>query len=97
MTKPMTALCALILADHGELDLHAPVTRYWPEFRAAGKCETKVSHLLAHTSGLPGWTETVTLSDILDREKAADLLARQAPWWARPVLPSVITRSPTDL
>jgi CubicO group peptidase (beta-lactamase class C family) len=80
-TKPMTALCALILADRGELDLQAPVTKYWPEFGAAGKGDTKVSHLLAHTSGLPGWTETVTLDDILDREKAADLLARQAPWW----------------
>jgi CubicO group peptidase (beta-lactamase class C family) len=80
-TKPMTALCALVLADRGELDLQAPVTKYWPEFGAAGKGGTKVSHLLAHMAGLPGWTETVTLSDILDREKAAGLLARQAPWW----------------
>ena len=31
-TKTMTALCALILADRGELDVHAPVARYWPEF-----------------------------------------------------------------
>ena len=36
-TKTMTALCALILADRGELDLHAPVARYWPEFAQAGK------------------------------------------------------------
>jgi CubicO group peptidase (beta-lactamase class C family) len=27
----MTALCALILADRGELDLNAPVKKYWPE------------------------------------------------------------------
>ena len=33
-TKTMTALCALILADHCELDLHAPVKKYWPEFAA---------------------------------------------------------------
>ena len=26
-TKTMTALCALMLADRGELDLHAPVAR----------------------------------------------------------------------
>jgi len=36
-TKTMTALCALLLADRGELDLHAPVGRYWPEFAANGK------------------------------------------------------------
>src|SRR5215471_2227642 len=37
VTKTMTALCALILADRGDLDLNAPVARYWPEFAAAGK------------------------------------------------------------
>src|SRR5919204_6784790 len=73
ITKPMTALCALILADHGELDLHAPVVRYWPEFAAAGKERVEVRHLLGHTSGLAGWTEPATIDDICDREKAASL------------------------
>jgi CubicO group peptidase (beta-lactamase class C family) len=45
----MTALCALILADRGDLDLDAPVARYWPEFAAAGKDGVLVRHLLAHT------------------------------------------------
>jgi len=36
-TKTMTALCALMLADGGAIDLHAPVARYWPEFGQAGK------------------------------------------------------------
>ena len=33
-TKTMTALAALVLVDRGELDVHAPVARYWPEFAA---------------------------------------------------------------
>src|SRR5688500_13920261 len=37
VTKTMTALCALVPADRGDLDLAAPVGRYWPEFAAAGK------------------------------------------------------------
>jgi CubicO group peptidase (beta-lactamase class C family) len=80
-TKTMTALAALILADHGVIDLHAPVARYWPEFAAEGKDRIEVRHLLGHTAGLPGWDEPMTLADILDREKATALLARQAPWW----------------
>jgi CubicO group peptidase (beta-lactamase class C family) len=80
-TKTMTALCALVLADRGELDLVAPVAKYWPEFAAEGKKDVEVRHLLAHTAGLPGWTEDVTISDILDREKALTLLERQAPWF----------------
>ena len=45
-TKTMTALCALVLADRGEIDLHAPVATYWPEFAAAGKEAIEVRHLL---------------------------------------------------
>ena len=60
VTKTMTALCALILADRGELDLAAPVARYWPEFAAAGKDGVLVQHLLAHTAGLPDWDGPAT-------------------------------------
>jgi CubicO group peptidase (beta-lactamase class C family) len=54
-TKTMTALCALLLADRGEVDLHAPVARYWPEFAAGGKERVEVRHILSHTAGLPAW------------------------------------------
>jgi CubicO group peptidase (beta-lactamase class C family) len=36
-TKTVAALCALFLADRHEIDLDAPVARYWPEFSAEGK------------------------------------------------------------
>jgi CubicO group peptidase (beta-lactamase class C family) len=80
-TKTMVALCSLILSDRGELDLHAPVARYWPEFAAAGKGEIQVRHILAHTSGLAGWSEPVTVTDLYDWEQATTLLAAQEPWW----------------
>ena len=53
-TKTMCALCALLLADRGEIDLDAPVARYWPAFAANGKDGVLVRHLLGHTAGLPG-------------------------------------------
>jgi CubicO group peptidase (beta-lactamase class C family) len=80
-TKTMTALCALILVDRGEIDLHAPVSRYWPEFKAAGKEGVEVRHLLGHTAGLPGWSEPLTVEDLYDWEKCTSLLAAQEPWW----------------
>jgi CubicO group peptidase (beta-lactamase class C family) len=80
-TKTMTALAAMVLVDRGEIDLDAPVAKYWPEFGANGKAGVKFRHLLSHTSGLPGWTDPVTVADVLDREKADALLARQACWW----------------
>ncbi|NBB15531.1 serine hydrolase [Caulobacter sp. SLTY] len=80
-TKTMTALTALLVADRGELDFDAPVAKYWPEFAANGKADVKVSHLMAHSAGLSGWREPVTLTDIYDWEKATSLLAAQAPFW----------------
>ncbi|CAM5604771.1 Beta-lactamase OS=Streptomyces viridochromogenes OX=1938 GN=ACM01_06440 PE=4 SV=1 [Streptomyces viridochromogenes] len=59
VTKTMTALCALVLIDRGDLDPDAPVARYWPEFAAAGKDKVLVRHVLSHTAGLPDWDGSV--------------------------------------
>jgi CubicO group peptidase (beta-lactamase class C family) len=80
-TKTITNLAALMLADRGELDVYAPVARYWPEFAAAGKQDVQVRHLLAHTSGLSGWEEPLELEQLGDWERCTSLLAAQAPWW----------------
>jgi CubicO group peptidase (beta-lactamase class C family) len=79
VTKTMTVLCALVLADRGELDLDAPVARYWPEFAAAGKGGVLVRHLLAHTAGLPDWEGPV--DELYDWPSATARLAAQAPQW----------------
>ena len=80
-TKTMTALCALILADRGDLDFYAPVAKYWPEFAQNGKGAIEVRHLMSHSSGLSGWDEPLTVEDLYDWEKVTSLLAAQAPWW----------------
>jgi CubicO group peptidase (beta-lactamase class C family) len=80
-TKTMTALCALVLVDRGELDLHAPVVRYWPEFAQEGKERIEIRHLLGHTAGLSGWSERLALEDLADWERCTSLLAAQSPWW----------------
>ena len=75
-TKTMTALCALILADRGEIDLDAPVATYWPEFVAAGKEGVLVRHVLGHTAGLPTWTCRSTLEQLYDWPTVTALLGR---------------------
>ncbi len=81
ITKTMAALVALVLADRGELDLHAPVATYWPEFAVNGKEDVLVCHVLGHTSGVSGWEQPLTQDDMWDWQRCADLLAAQAPWW----------------
>ncbi|MFJ2391851.1 serine hydrolase domain-containing protein [Streptomyces sp. NPDC087843] len=79
VTKTMTALCALVLADRGELDLDAPVGRYWPGFARAGKEKVLVRHLLAHTAGLPDWDGPI--EELYDWPSATARLAAQTPQW----------------
>ena len=80
-TKTMAALTALLLADRGELDLYAPVKRYWPEFAQNGKDQVEVRHFLSHSAGLSGMDEPMNDQDVYDWEKMVTALARQAPWW----------------
>lgn len=79
-TKTMTFLVALMLNDRGELDLFAPVAKYWPEFGANGKGTIEVRHILAHTSGLSGWQEPITPEEVGDWGLSTSRLAAQAPW-----------------
>ena len=80
-TKNMTALCALILADRGRLDLSAPVAAYWPEFAAAGKENVLVRHVLSHTAGLADLSGPTAVEDLYDWQSVTAGLAAQAPEW----------------
>ncbi|MEU2086300.1 serine hydrolase domain-containing protein [Streptomyces albus] len=81
ITKTVTSLAALMLADRGELDVYAPVARYWPEFAAGGKRDVEVRHLLSHTSGVSGLEQPATVEDLYDTPGAAARMAAQRPWW----------------
>ena len=80
-TKTMAAMCLLVLADKGELDLHAPVSRYWPEFAAAGKDKVEVRHFMSHMAGLSGMDTPVEGDAMYDWDWMVRELAAQAPWW----------------
>jgi CubicO group peptidase (beta-lactamase class C family) len=60
MTKPVTSVAAMMLAERGELQISAPVAEYLPEFRertvgverVRARRTMTVQDLLRHTSGL---------------------------------------------
>ncbi|MCZ6508808.1 MAG: serine hydrolase [Acidobacteria bacterium] len=80
-TKGMTALCAAILVDRGELDYGARMTDYWPEFGAGGKDALSVEQVLSHQAGLSGLRETIVVRDFADWSKMTRLLAAQEPFF----------------
>src|SRR5271166_374985 len=80
-TKTVTSLAALMLVDRGELDVDAPVAKYWPEFAANGKQDVLVRHLLSHASGVSGFDQPAVVADLYDWEQSTSRMAAQAPWW----------------
>ncbi len=77
VTKPFAAVCALVLAARGQLDLDAPVQRYWPEFTAPAT----VRHVLSHQAGVVALDEPAPAEAFYDWAWLCDRLARQAPQW----------------
>ncbi|GAA3242860.1 serine hydrolase domain-containing protein [Nonomuraea helvata] len=80
-TKAVTATCALLLAQRGELDLDAPVAECWPEFAANGKDRLPVRWLLTHQAGLPALDHPVTPEEAIAWEPMVAALAAQRPYW----------------
>jgi CubicO group peptidase (beta-lactamase class C family) len=80
-TKGAVSLCAHMLAAAGELDFDAPVSRYWPEFAAAGKEGILVRHLLTHQAGLPAVRAPLPPGAFYDWDLMVEVLAAEEPFW----------------
>ncbi|MVO86252.1 serine hydrolase [Streptomyces sp. p1417] len=81
-TKGATASAAHLLVQRGELDLDAPVAKYWPEFAANGKADIPVRWLLSHQAGLVTLDQPMPLNQALAWHPMAAALAAQRPVWA---------------
>jgi CubicO group peptidase (beta-lactamase class C family) len=79
--KGVLAACLARLSGQGRLDPDAPVTRYWPEFGAAGKDRVTVRELLSHQAGLPALHARQPAGRMLDWEFMTSALAAEEPWW----------------
>lgn len=83
VTKGLSALCLLMLAERGGLDYDRKVADYWREFAQNGKADITVRTLLNHRAGVVGLDEPLSIDDFEQRpEKVVDACARQAPAWA---------------
>jgi CubicO group peptidase (beta-lactamase class C family) len=80
-SKGLTSTCVHHLVDRGELELHAPVARYWPEFGQAGKEDVTVGMVLSHRSGVIGPRQRMTWQQVLDWDFVCEQIAAAEPWW----------------
>jgi CubicO group peptidase (beta-lactamase class C family) len=77
VSKPFAAVCALRLVETRQLELDAPVQRYWPEFRAPAT----VRHVLSHQAGVVLLDRPAPTEVFYDWDRLCALLAAQEPCW----------------
>lgn len=80
-SKGLTSTCVHLLADRSEIDLHAPVARYWPEFGQAGKEDITIAMVMSHRSGVIGPRTRMTPQQALDWDGVCRQIAAAEPWW----------------
>ena len=80
-TKAAVALCAHILIDRGELELHRPVADYWPGFAQKGKEATTVQMMLNHQSAVPALREPVKPGGFLDWDYMIARMEQEEAWF----------------
>jgi CubicO group peptidase (beta-lactamase class C family) len=80
-SKGVTALCAHILIDRGELELDRPIAHYWPEFAQNGKGEIPVRWGMSHQSGVAHVRRPIPRGRVSDFDLMVQYTAEQAPYW----------------
>lgn len=79
--KAMAAVSLLRLVERGQVDLDAPVARYWPEFAQNGKAPVTVRMLLSHRAAVPAVRQVLPELAMYDWELMTATLAAESPWW----------------
>ncbi len=79
--KGIAAAVPLLLHQRGQVDLDAPVSTYWPEFKANGKERVLVRDLLAHRAGVPALDTPLTPAEAADGVSGPAAVAAQRPQW----------------
>jgi len=77
VSKPLGAVCVLLLIDRGRIDIDAPVQAYWPEFTAAAS----VRQLLSHQAGVVALSKEAPTELFYDWDAMCRALAATAPAW----------------
>ncbi|WP_069816319.1 serine hydrolase domain-containing protein [Streptomyces sp. TP-A0874] len=79
--KGIAASVPLLLHQRGQLDLDAPVRRYWPEFKQHGKERVLIRQLLSHSAGLPVLDTPLSPDQAMDGVSGPRALEAQQPAW----------------
>jgi len=71
----------LMVVDRGQLELDAPIARYWPEFAQGGKENVMVRDALTFQAGVPGFDPPVSFESVHDWDATVARIAAMPHWF----------------
>ena len=80
-SKGLMSILAAKAVQDGKLSYDDLVSKYWPEFTAAGKDKVTVGDLLSHKAGLSAPRVDISTQEAIDWTFVTNLLAAQEPLW----------------
>jgi CubicO group peptidase (beta-lactamase class C family) len=80
-TKIMATIATLMVVDRGQLELDAPIARYWPEFAQGGKENVMVRDALTFQAGVPGFDPPVSFESVHDWDATVARIAAMPHWF----------------
>ena len=80
-TKGLASMTLAVAHSRGLVDFDERVAAYWPEFAQNGKADVTVRQLLSHRAGLAALDDPISMEAMVDSDRLASQLARQAPLW----------------
>ncbi|MDG5788837.1 serine hydrolase [Evansella sp. AB-P1] len=80
-TKGIAAIVFAKLHSDGLIDYEEKIATYWPEFSQKGKGNITVRQLLSHQSGLVLLEEKLSISELDNFNKTAEIIAKAEPMW----------------
>src|SRR5215469_6291498 len=87
VTKQITAMSIMMLADQKKLSYDDPVSKYFPEFsHSTHFSKITLRHLLTHTSGMPDYGDLAIDDSGLDQEGLIAALLKKEDAFAAPGL-----------
>jgi CubicO group peptidase (beta-lactamase class C family) len=81
VTKGVAATAIHMLADRGDIEFEAPISKYWPEFGVNGKARITIKQALNHQAGLNRLPQPFDIELLADWEKGLRLIEQARPAW----------------
>ena len=81
-TKGLMSLALAQLFQAQKISYEDLVTKFWPEFKGAGKESTTIGQLVSHRAGVPFFADDIEFAQVINWDYMISKIEQEVPMWA---------------